>query len=213
LLERSTHLAALGEALRALSAESSGRIVLVTGEAGAGKSALLRAFCDRIDDSSRILWGSCDALFTPRPLGPFLDFARTTAELGRLVESGAQPHEVAFALMEELRTETPTVLVLEDLHWADEGTLDVFKLLGRRIESIGRRRGLDSPRLSVRRGARPGSHGRAGVAEPSARQAQPARSETRRGDRHAQVARARRPRAATRPAGGDACERGRAHAP
>jgi DNA-binding CsgD family transcriptional regulator len=137
LLERSPHLAALGAALDDVAVDESGRIVLVTGEAGAGKTALLRAFCERVADSSRILWGSSDALFTPRPLGPFLDFARTTTELGRLVGSGAQPHEVVFALMEELWTEMPTVLVLEDLHWADEATLDVFKLLGRRVESVG----------------------------------------------------------------------------
>src|SRR4029453_7341642 len=47
---------------------------------------------------------------------------------------GARPHEVVAALLDELRARR-TVLVLEDLHWADEATLDVLRLLGRRIEA------------------------------------------------------------------------------
>ena len=46
-----------------------------------------------------------------------------------LVASGARPHEVAVELVDELRGRTPTVLVLEDVHWADEATLDVLTLL------------------------------------------------------------------------------------
>jgi DNA-binding CsgD family transcriptional regulator/tetratricopeptide (TPR) repeat protein len=136
LLERSPHLAALGEAFDTVVSDAAGRIVLVTGEAGAGKTTLLRIFCDQRAGEHRILWGSCDALFTPRPLGPLLDIAESDTELGQLVESGAQPHEVAFALMDELRSTSPTLLVLEDLHWADEGTLDVLRILGRRIGSV-----------------------------------------------------------------------------
>ena len=92
-------------------------------------------FCEEHGRSARILWSACDALFTPRPLGPLLDVAEVTGgELEELVESGARPHEVAAALMGELRTRAPTILVIEDLHWADEATLDVLKLLARRIE-------------------------------------------------------------------------------
>jgi DNA-binding CsgD family transcriptional regulator len=129
-------LETLAASLAGVVTSSRGRLVLVGGEAGVGKTALLRRFCEPLR-SARILWGACDALFTPRPLGPFLDIAQiTSGELEELVSSGARPHEVAAALMRELGTRAPTVLVLEDLHWADEATLDVLKLLGRRIEVV-----------------------------------------------------------------------------
>ena len=111
--------------------------MLVGGEAGVGKTALVSRFCEEHGRSARILSSACDALFTPRPLGPLLDVAEVTGgELEELVESGARPHEVAAALMRELRTRAPTILVIEDLHWADEATLDVLKLLVRRIEGV-----------------------------------------------------------------------------
>ena len=53
--------------------------VLLAGEAGVGKTALVRAFCDGASAPARVLWGACDALFTQRPLGPFVDAAWTTA--------------------------------------------------------------------------------------------------------------------------------------
>ncbi len=135
LLERSRQLAALGDSLAGILSSSRGRLVLVGGEAGVGKTALVSRFCEEHGRSARILWSACDALFTPRPLGPLLDVAQVTGgELEELVESSAIPHEVAAALMGELRTHSPTILVMEDLHWADEATLDVLKLLARRIE-------------------------------------------------------------------------------
>jgi DNA-binding CsgD family transcriptional regulator/tetratricopeptide (TPR) repeat protein len=95
---------------------------------------MLRRFCDELAPGARVLWGSCDPLSTPRPLGPFVDVARLTGgELGDLVERDALPHEVAAALLDELAATVPTVLVIEDAHWADEGTLDVLRLLGRRV--------------------------------------------------------------------------------
>ena len=105
-------------------------MVLVAGEAGAGKTALARAFADTA--GVRVLWGGCDALFTPRPLGPIADVAADVGgELERLVEAAARPHDLLPALLAELRR--PSVLVLEDLHWADEATLDLVRLLGRRL--------------------------------------------------------------------------------
>ena len=110
--------------------------MLVGGEAGIGKTALLRRYCDEHRSSTRILWGACDALFTPRPLGPLIDVAQSTGgELEALVQSDAKPYEVATALVRELGRDAPTVLVIEDVHWADEATLDVIRLLGRRVES------------------------------------------------------------------------------
>jgi len=137
LLERADALSMLGESLEGLQRTSRGRVVLVGGEAGVGKTALLRRFCDERPRTARLLWAACDALFTPRPLGPFLDMADSAGrELEELVTSGGRPHEVAAALIRELRTRGPSILVLEDLHSADEATLDVLRLLARRAEAV-----------------------------------------------------------------------------
>src|SRR3954470_13201238 len=98
LLERAEHLSALGASLAEVASGQGGRLVLVSGEAGVGKTALVRRFCDDLAGLARVLWGNCDALFTPRPLGPFFDIAETTAgELEELVASGAKSHEVVAA--------------------------------------------------------------------------------------------------------------------
>jgi DNA-binding CsgD family transcriptional regulator/tetratricopeptide (TPR) repeat protein len=131
LLERERALALLDALLDAVRADGRGRLVLVAGEAGVGKTLLLRRFCDEQD--VRVLRGGCDPLFTPRPLGPFVDLGRSVGgDLGELVQQEARPHEVAAALARELEQETPTIVLVEDVHWADEGTLDVLRLLGRR---------------------------------------------------------------------------------
>ncbi|MFN2557889.1 MAG: AAA family ATPase [Nitriliruptorales bacterium] len=134
LLERSRYLTALQVSLAAVKAGGGGRLVLIGGEAGVGKTTLIRHFCADQQHSARILWGACDALFTPRALGPFLAIAETAGgELGELVASEARPHEVVAALFGELAAQKPTILVVEDVHWADQATLDVLRLLGRRI--------------------------------------------------------------------------------
>ncbi len=135
LLERSGELAALDAALLA-AADGHGRVVLVYGEAGIGKSALVRQFCEDAPPDTRVLWGQCEALFTPRPLGPLLDIAHTLGgALARAIEADGKPYEVAVALERELAGGAPTILVLEDIHLADEATLDVLRLVGR---SVGR---------------------------------------------------------------------------
>jgi DNA-binding CsgD family transcriptional regulator len=136
LLERSAELDALDGQLAAVREQGRGRLVLVAGEAGIGKTALVRAFCER-GRPGRVLWGACDALFTPRPLGPFVDIAdELGGELGAVVAEGGAPGALLAALTRSLRGRPPDVVVLEDLHWADEATLDVLRLLGRRIESL-----------------------------------------------------------------------------
>jgi DNA-binding CsgD family transcriptional regulator len=116
LLERDELLARLDEA-RA----DGGRLVFVGGEAGVGKTSLVRAHQGRGD--TRVLRGSCESLATPTPLGPFL-------EIG---VSPGDPRQVAGAALALLAE--PTVLVLEDVHWADQATLDVLRVLGRRIDA------------------------------------------------------------------------------
>ena len=135
LLEREGAWAALSGWFDEVGVKGAGRLVFVCGEAGVGKTLLLRHFCDEVG-AARVLWGSCDPLFTPRPLGPLLDIAHVTGgELGELVQRETRPHEVAAALLHELAARVPTVAVIEDVHWADEGTLDVLRLLGRRLRS------------------------------------------------------------------------------
>lgn len=137
LLERSHELSGLADHLADVVEQTHGRVVVVRGEAGIGKTALLRRFCADHGTSARVLWASCDPLFTPRPLGPLLDLARLTeGELQARIEAGAKPHDVSAALLRELASGGPSVLVLEDLHWADEATLDVLRLLTRRVDSV-----------------------------------------------------------------------------
>jgi DNA-binding CsgD family transcriptional regulator len=114
-----------------------GRAVLAVGEAGIGKTTLLRRFSDSVAGRARTLWAACDHLFIPRPLGPFLDLAEAVG--GRLavrVADVARPYDVAAALLADLGSGGTAVLVLEDVHWADEASLDVIRLLARRIEAV-----------------------------------------------------------------------------
>jgi DNA-binding CsgD family transcriptional regulator len=136
LLERSSELAAL-EASLAKARAGRGSLVLVSGEAGIGKTALARAFCDAHRGAAPVLWGVCDRLFTPRPLGPLLDVAEVVGgELAELVQAEAGPHDVMMALRRELERRGPAIVVLDDAQWADEATLDVLRLLASRLEGV-----------------------------------------------------------------------------
>ena len=137
LLERAGQLAALGETLTGVIANSRGGTVLIQGEAGIGKTTLLRQFGHDIRGTARVLWTACYPLFTPRPLGPVLDLADQLRQ-GLAAKISAEPDsfDVAAALRRELRQIAPCVAVIEDAHWADEATLDVVRLLARSSDSI-----------------------------------------------------------------------------
>ena len=134
LLERATHLEALETAL-ADAVGGAGSVALVSGEAGIGKTSLVDAFVARTGaPGTRCLRGSCDALFTPRPLGPLHDVAHAVGGRLRALALGDTRREELFgALLDELGRTRGTLLVFEDVHWADEATLDLLKFLGRRI--------------------------------------------------------------------------------
>ena len=135
LLERDEPLAALQHAL-AEAVGGTGRMVIVGGDAGIGKTALARALANADGTPARVLWGACDPLSTPQPLGPFVDLAVACGgALEEVVSRACSPHEVFAALREELSSE-PAVVIVEDAHWADQATLDVLRLLGRRIQSL-----------------------------------------------------------------------------
>jgi DNA-binding CsgD family transcriptional regulator len=136
LLERSSERDALDQHARAVRADGAGRLVLISGEAGIGKTSLLRAFVAAHRDT-RLLAGACDALYTPRPLGPLLDIAEEAGgDLAAAAGEGTTPSRIVAELARELRGGPPTVLILEDIHWADGATLDVLRLLARRLETI-----------------------------------------------------------------------------
>jgi DNA-binding CsgD family transcriptional regulator len=167
LLERDQCLAELTGWLHS-AAGRGGCVALVAGEAGIGKTALVQEF-SRLQSETRVLWGACDALFTPRPLAPLHDIARQTkGALLTAVNSGANRDDIFSAALDELERERALV-VFEDMHWADEATLDLLKYLGRRVhrtnamlavtyrdDEVGPRHPLryvigDLPRASVHR--------------------------------------------------------------
>jgi DNA-binding CsgD family transcriptional regulator/tetratricopeptide (TPR) repeat protein len=132
LLERDLFLQKLDLLLNEALA-GQGRVALVSGEAGIGKTSLVEKFTRAHHDSVRVLWGACDALFTPRPLGPLYDIAmELEGEFPALFHSTADRQVIFTACLVELQNH-PTILVFEDVHWADEATLDLMKFLGRRI--------------------------------------------------------------------------------
>jgi DNA-binding CsgD family transcriptional regulator len=132
LLERDHELATL-HVLLDETTTSQGRIALISGEAGIGKTTLVERFVAAAPAGTRVLWGACEALFAPRPLGPLYDIAvHLPPTIRASLEGAAQRATLFAAVLEDLRSK-PTVLVIEDLHWADEATLDFIKYLARRI--------------------------------------------------------------------------------
>lgn len=124
LLERQTHLAELAAAQRDAAAGRGG-LVIVTGEAGVGKTALVRHFVEQC--GLRVLWGLCDDLMTPRPLGAFRDMFAGLGDTGDL-------ETFLDGVLDALEgDEHPPVAVVEDAHWADQATLDAIRFIGRRI--------------------------------------------------------------------------------
>jgi DNA-binding CsgD family transcriptional regulator len=133
LLERDEPLAVLKAALRD-AGQGRGRVVVIGGEAGIGKTALLEAFTRDHAGEARILWGACEALATPRPLGPLSDIA---ADLGGELRAGfaanRAPYELFQRFLGALRELPPAVVVIEDAHWCDDATADFLRFVGRRI--------------------------------------------------------------------------------
>ncbi len=134
VLERDEVLAELRRYLDE-AAGGAGSLALVAGEAGIGKTTLVRTFAAAVGDGALVLAGSCDPLTTPRPMSPLLDMAADPdSHLGDVVADDAAPYELFVALLDRLRaTVRPTLLVVEDIHWADEVSLDFVRFAGRRI--------------------------------------------------------------------------------
>jgi predicted ATPase/DNA-binding CsgD family transcriptional regulator len=136
LLEREPLLASLSSYLDEAAA-GRGRLVFVGGEAGSGKTSLVNQFASSVAEQVRVLRGACDGTSTPRPLGPLLDVATA---LGRVVEghlTSDRPQRTRlFPAVRMALSTQPTLFVLEDVHWADEATLDMLRFLARRLDGI-----------------------------------------------------------------------------
>jgi DNA-binding CsgD family transcriptional regulator len=136
LLERKAALDGLAE-FAGQARCGDGRLVLLEGEAGVGKSALVEQFTHDLP-GSRLLWGACDGMFTPRPLGPLFDIAQQVdGRLHSLCRAGASREQLFGGFLTGLCEPGPLpVVVIEDVHWADEATLDLLSFLARRIREI-----------------------------------------------------------------------------
>lgn len=135
LVEREGPLLLLGEALDRLAAGRGG-VVLVTGEAGIGKTALIEAALAGAPAGVRVRRGACDDLVTANPLGPIREaFAESGGRPAGLGASGPA-HDVFDLLLAQIQKGPPSVLAIEDLHWADDATIDVLAWLARRAEQL-----------------------------------------------------------------------------
>jgi predicted ATPase len=137
LIERDDALASFN-IMRERLEQGLGGIILLGGEAGIGKTSLMAACLEQHQQNYRWIWGGCDALFTPRVLGPIYDIAGLLAcDIDLLLSQENGRARLFSALLLALQSsEKPVILVCEDFHWADHASLDLVKFLGRRVNFI-----------------------------------------------------------------------------
>jgi len=134
LLERKDSLDKLSQLVTYVMA-GEGKTVLLSGEAGIGKTSLIKYFTNDLNSDIEVLWGACEALFTPRPLGPLYDIAyQIKSNLIKMLENEEKRVSIFSEFLNYLEsTSHLKIIVVEDIHWADEATLDLIKFLARRI--------------------------------------------------------------------------------
>ena len=136
LVERERQRASIDAVIDAVRSVGVGRLVLVSGEAGSGKTALVRDVLGGLPTGMTGIVGACDSLRTARPYGPISDWADMhSAELAEAIRWGAPSSDIVDGVF-DLLSGGPTVAVLEDMHWADDASLDVMSVLARRIERL-----------------------------------------------------------------------------
>jgi len=137
LIERASFLDLLQSRFETVAA-GEGHCVFVSGESGIGKTSLVKTFCKDLREESTIYQGTCDALFSPRPLAPLYDIlVQMRNELPAY--SGNIEDRTSFftRFFQELNNQKGvTLMIFEDIHWADEATLDFIKFLARRIAQL-----------------------------------------------------------------------------
>ncbi|HEV8275498.1 MAG TPA: AAA family ATPase [Streptosporangiaceae bacterium] len=141
LIEREDFLASL-EGLLGEAMGGSGRLVFLGGEAGVGKTTLAGALADAgvLADAGAsagaatgldVRRGCCDNITTAEALGPLAD---ALPELAGLLDDEAGVSRLRrFQQVRDVLVEGPMLLLLEDVHWADEATLEVLRFVGRRL--------------------------------------------------------------------------------
>src|SRR5215469_9227361 len=130
LVEREGFLASVEQLLDEALGGSS-RLVFLGGEAGVGKTTLAAALAEAAS-GPLARRGSCDSVTTAEPLGPILD---ALPELAEIVDRDAGMSRLRlFQKIRGVLAESPMLLVVEDVHWADEATLDILRFLGRRLD-------------------------------------------------------------------------------
>ncbi len=137
LVERSGYLQQLEKSFSAIE-QGEGHCIFVSGEAGIGKTTLVKAFCKTLKKNYPVYQGSCDALFTPRPLAPLYDVLLQINNVLWKESQGITERSVLFSsvLHALSKQDQTTLIVFEDIHWADEATLDFIKFLARRISQL-----------------------------------------------------------------------------
>ena len=160
LLERDDTLAALIGAVEDAAA-GHGSVVLISGGAGLGKTSVVRAFAAAAAGRARVLLCSCDDLIAPRTLGPLRDAAlESGGSLAAAFADDRPVDDVFTAVMAELAAAPPTALVVEDVHWADDATIDVLGYVARRDRAGARRARPQLPRRRARPVASAPAHAR-----------------------------------------------------
>ncbi len=139
LLEREIVLAEMESSARQ-AARGTGQVLLLHGEAGVGKSAVLRRFLDTMASGFQVLLGCCDPLTAPRPLGPLIDMlAQLPATDAAGLRAAIDAHDsesIYRGLLDVFGGGNRWVCVIEDGHWADGATLDLLRFVARRIHSL-----------------------------------------------------------------------------
>ncbi len=137
LIERAGFLTSLNSKFETVL-QGEGHCILLSGEAGIGKSSLVKAFIRERENDCNIFQGTCDALFTPRPLAPLYDIALQMQSDLFLEKKDITDRAGLFSrFFQELSSRKEiSLVVIEDIQWADEATLDFIKFLTRRITRI-----------------------------------------------------------------------------
>ena len=148
LIGRAAEVAALGAAL-ADARRGRGRLVLVEGDAGIGKTRLVEDFTAQAD-GVRVLAGGGIPLASDTPYAPVLGILQALARLHPAAAGGLLPQDApgradpfgptrllaaAADAVRAVAAETPLVLVVEDLHWADASTRGLVSFLARVIRA------------------------------------------------------------------------------
>jgi predicted ATPase len=110
--------------------------VSLEGEAGIGKSALTLAFVDACRGATRVHFGGCETWRRPSRWAPARHRRESQGRFLRLAVGQLATFEGLLRLL--TGGQGPALLVLEDIHWADDATLDALRFLGRRIRAAPR---------------------------------------------------------------------------